>query len=199
MKICVFGSSSDRIDKEYLSTAEHLGRRLAQKGHTVVFGAGKYGVMGAVARGVSAEGGELIGVSPNFFKKMEVLYENTTETIFTDTMRERKNIMEELSGAFIVCAGGMGTFEEFFEVLTLKQLFQHTSPIIVYNVRGCYNAMLEMFDKAIEEKFMTDDCKKLFTIAETEEELFEQLESYKPVMYDKYDYIYTDKSNEEEK
>lgn len=197
MNICVFGSSSDRINGEYLSSAEHLGSSLAKKGHTVVFGAGKYGVMGAVARGVSAEGGRLIGVSPKFFMEMDVLYENTTETIFTDTMRERKNAMEEMSNAFIVCAGGMGTFEEFFEVLTLKQLFQHTSPIIVYNVRGCYNPMLEMFNKSIEEGFMTDECKKLFTIAETEEQVFEQLENYEPFSYDKYDYIYIEKDKED--
>lgn len=197
MNICVFGSSSDRINGEYLSSAEHLGSSLAKKGHTVVFGAGKYGVMGAVARGVSSEGGRLIGVSPKFFMEMDVLYENTTETIFTDTMRERKNAMEEMSNAFIVCAGGMGTFEEFFEVLTLKQLFQHTSPIIVYNVRGCYNPMLEMFNKSIEEGFMTDECKKLFTIAETEEQVFEQLENYEPFSYDKYDYIYMEKDKED--
>lgn len=189
MNICVFGASSDIIDKEYLDTAEHLGKTLAQKGHGVVFGAGKYGVMGATARGVASENGNLIGVSPRFFIEDDVLYENCTELIYTETMRERKSIMEDRSDAFIICAGGMGTFEEFFEVLTLKQLRRHSKPIIIYNVKGYYNSMLAMLDNAVEENFMTDDCNRLYTVADTEEEIFEQLEGYVPFSYNKYDYL----------
>ena len=131
MNICVFGSSSDLIDREFLDSAEKLGSELAKKGHGVVFGAGKFGVMGAAARGVSAENGTLIGVSPKFFTEMDVLFDGCTELILTETMRERKGTMEDRSDAFIICAGGMGTFEEFFEVLTLKQLRRHEKPIII--------------------------------------------------------------------
>ena len=189
MNICVFGSSSEKINKEYIETAEHLGKTLAQKNHTVVFGAGKYGVMGATARGVSSENGALIGVSPTFFIKEGVLYDECTELIFTETMRERKGIMEDKSDAFIICAGGMGTFEEFFEVLTLKQLQRHSKPIIIYNVRGYYDSMLAMLDNAVKEEFMTDDCNRLYTVADTEEEVFYQLESYVPYSYNKYYYL----------
>ncbi len=189
MVICVFGSSSERIDREYLDTAESLAKSIVKKGHDVVFGAGKYGVMGATARGVSAENGRLIGVSPEFFKEMDVLYDGCTELIFTETMRERKGIMEDRSDAFIICAGGMGTFEEFFEVLTLKQLERHTKPIIIYNVKGYYDSMLGMLDNAVKQNFMSDDCNKLYTVANTEEEVFEQLENYVSYSYNKYDYL----------
>lgn len=192
MNICVFGSSSDRIDKEYLNTGEHLGKTLAQKGHNVVFGAGEYGVMGAVARGVTSENGKLIGVSPKFFLEMDVIYGKCTELIYTETMHERKGIMEDKSDAFIICAGGMGTFEEFFEVLTLKQLRRHSKPIIVYNVKGYYNPMIAMMNNAVEEKFMTDDCNRLYTVANTEEEVFAQLENYVSYSYNKYNYLEED-------
>ena len=194
MVICVFGSSSERIDREYLDTAENLAKSIVKKGHSVVFGAGKYGVMGATARGVTAENGELIGVSPEFFTKMDVLYDKCTELIFTETMRERKGIMEDRSDAFIICAGGMGTFEEFFEVLTLKQLEQHTKPIIIYNVKGYYDSMINMLNFAVKENFMSDDCNKLYTVANTEEEGFEQLESYVAYSYNKYDYLSEDEN-----
>lgn len=186
MNICIFGSSSESIDKSYLESAEHLGKALAKKGIAVVFGAGKYGVMGAVARGVSAENGVLIGVSPRFFIEMEVLYEKCFDLIYTDTMRERKAIMENKSDAFIVCAGGIGTFEEFFEIITLKQLGRHSKPIIIYNLNGYYDSMLAMMSHAVNESFMTDDVFKLFSVANTEQEIFEQLDGYKPFGYNKY-------------
>lgn len=189
MNICVFGSSSEDIDREFLDTAKNLGKELAKRGNGVVFGAGKYGVMGATARGVSTENGTLIGVSPKFFLEMDVLYEDCTELIYTETMRERKGIMEDKSDAFIICAGGMGTFEEFFEVLTLKQLRRHSKPIIIYNVKGYYAPMIAMLDNAVKNGFMTDDCNRLYTVAETEQEVFEQLDNYVPFTYNKYDYL----------
>ncbi len=186
-KICVFGSSSEKIDREYLDSAERLGKALAERGKTVVFGGGRYGVMGAVARGVTAAGGKLIGVSPKFFIKLGVLVDNIDELIFTETMRERKGIMEDTSDAFIICAGGIGTFEEFFEVLTLKQLGKHSKQIIVYNYKGYYNELLKMMDASVEKKFMTKEIHKIYSVANTEEEVFEQLENYKKFLYNKYD------------
>ena len=90
----------------------------------------------------------------------------------------------------------MGTFEEFFEVLTLKQLRRHEKPIIIYNVKGYYNHMIAMMDNAVKNKFMTDDCKRLYSVADTQEEVFEQLENYVPFSYNKYNFVYEgDKSN----
>lgn len=189
MNICVFGSSSEKINKAFLDSAEALGRSLAKKGHKLIFGAGKYGVMGAAARGVSAENGVLIGVTPHFFVDEDVIYENCTELVRTETMRERKAIMEDRADAFVICAGGMGTFEEFFEVLTLKQLRRHSKPIIVYNVNGYYNPMLAMMENAVREMFMSEGCNRLYSVAENEAEVFEQLENYKPFFADKHDFI----------
>ena len=184
--ICVFGSSSEQIDRIYLDTAEKLGTSLAQKGYGVIFGAGKYGVMGATARGVVAAGGKLIGVSPEFFIEDGVIYDNCTELVFTETMRERKFIMEDRADAFIICPGGIGTFEEFFEVFTLRQLRRHSKPIIIYNVNGYYNPMIAMMENAVEQKFLGREFTNLYTVAQTEEEIFEQLANYKPENYDKY-------------
>lgn len=185
--ICVFGASSEKIDKTYLDSAEHLGSSLAKRNIGVIFGAGRYGVMGATARGVIAENGVLIGVSPTFFMDMDVLLCDYGELITTETMRERKAIMEDKADAFIICAGGIGTFEEFFEVVTLKQLGRHDKPIIIYNVNGYYDAMLKMMNKAVAQNFMSDGVNKLFSVANTEEEVFEQLENYTAFSYNKYD------------
>lgn len=186
MNICVFGSSSEKIDREYLASAESLGKKIAQNGDILIFGAGKYGVMGAAARGATDGNGRIIGVTPKFFDEMNVIYDKCTELIYTDTMRERKAIMEDKSDAFVICAGGIGTFEEFFEVLTLKQLHRHCKPIIVYNVNGYYNTMLAMMKNAVEQKFMSDECNQLYTVADTEGQVFEQIKNYVPYTYDKY-------------
>lgn len=185
--ICVFGSSSESIDKEYLNTAESLGRALAERGYHMIFGAGKYGVMGAAARGVKAVKGTLTGVSPEFFTELDVLDYDCTELIFTKTMRERKGVMEDKADAFVICAGGIGTFEEFFEVITLKQLGQHNKPIVIYNVKGYYDHMLGMMRASVEEKFMSEKVCRLYSVACSEDEVFEQLENYEPFTYSKYD------------
>ena len=195
MKICIFGASSEQIEKIYINTAESLGRAVAVRGDSVIFGAGKYGVMGAAARGVSAGKGELIGVSPKFFIEDKVLYDGCTELVFTETMRERKAIMEDRADAFVICAGGIGTFEEFFEVLTLKQLRRHSKPIVIYNVNGYYDSLLNMMKKSVSEGFMSDECLKLYTVADTEQEVFEQIDNYKEYTYDKYGFLKEDNSN----
>lgn len=184
--ICVFGSSSEKIDRAYLDNAERFGSELAKRGYETVFGAGKYGVMGAVARGVKREGGTLIGVSPDFFTELNVLDEGCTELILTPTMRERKALMEDKADAFVVCAGGIGTFEEFFEVITLKQLQRHDKPIIILNDRGYYDPLLAMMRASVDERFMVRDIDRLYTVADTIDEVFEQLESYVPFTYSKY-------------
>lgn len=130
MKICVFGASSEQIEKIYIDTAESLGRAIANRGDAVIYGAGKYGVMGATARGVTSEKGELIGVAPEFFKKDNVLYDKCTELVFTDTMRERKGVMEDRADAFVICAGGIGTFEEFLKCLLSNSLVSTESRLL---------------------------------------------------------------------
>ena len=185
-QICVFGSSSEQIDRSYLETAEELGKRLVQKGYGVIFGAGRYGIMGAVSRGVIAEGGSLLGISPDFFVDLKVLVEDYGELILTPTMRERKALMEDKADAFVICAGGIGTLEEFFEVITLKQLGRHSKPIIILNTNSFYDPMIDMIEKSVEKSFMSCEVHKLYTVVDTLDEVFSELENYTAFSYNKY-------------
>ena len=185
-QICVFGSSSESIDRAYLAEAEALGKFLAEKGCGVVYGAGKYGIMGAVARGVQAANGALLGISPDFFVELEVLTEDYGELILTKTMCERKALMEDKSDAFIICAGGIGTLEEFFEVITLKQLGRHQKPIVIYNTRGFYDPMIDMMEQSVAQHFMSANVHRLYSVADSLEQVWEQLETYKAFGYNKY-------------
>ena len=192
MNICVFCASSETIDKSYLQTGEQIGEMLAEKGHTLVFGAGKYGVMGAVARGIRSKGGKAIGVIPTFFEDSDVTFTDC-ELIYTETMRERKFIMEDKSDAFVILPGGIGTFEEFFEVLTLKQLRRHTKPIVIFNENGYYDPLINLMDSAIAQNFMADKFRGLYFVTDSPDEIFDYIDNYKPVTYDKYGFLEEEK------
>lgn len=180
MNICVYGASSRSIDREYILAGERLGKLLAERGHGLVFGGGSGGLMGAVAQGARGKSGKIIGIAPSFFNVDGILYDSCTELIYTETMRERKQKMEDMSEAFIMTPGGIGTFEEFFEVLTLRQLGRHKKPIAVLNTNGYYNALLELIETAINGSFMTEENRKLFFVAESPEDVLDYLEAYKP-------------------
>lgn len=185
MKICVFGASSSTIDKNYIDQIEKLGRDLAKRGHSLIYGAGASGLMGAAARGAYEHGGEIIGVVPNFFEEEDMgvdgkIFQNCTELITTETMRDRKKIMEDMADAFIVAPGGIGTFEEFFEVFTLKQLERHNKAIAVFNVNGYYDDMLSMLDKAVEKNFLRKPCMNLFKVFDDEAAILDYIENYQP-------------------
>lgn len=169
-KVCVYGAAGTAIAPIFFETAEELGKKLAQNGLGVVFGGGNNGVMGAVARGVHSENGTLIGVTPRFFRVDGVLYQSCTELIYTDTMRERKKLLEDLSDAFIIAPGGIGTMDEFFEILTLLHLKQHSKPIIIFNVNGYYNKLLEFLTDGVEKKFISDDSLA-YTVCTTADEV----------------------------
>lgn len=173
MKICIYGASSDRIPEKYLSAAYEFGRALAKKGHSLVFGGGNTGVMGRAVRGVSAEGGYSIGIAPRFFDTDGILYKECDEFIFTDTMRERKALLEEHADAFAVLPGGIGTYEEFFETLVLCQLGQLDKPIAVYNADGCYSNLEALLKGTVTEGFMSEKCLGLFRFCTSAEEIFE--------------------------
>lgn len=187
MNICVYGASSEEINKSYIEQTEKFGEEIAKKGYGLVFGAGKYGLMGAVCRGAARQGGTSIGVVPEFFKETQVLTDQCTEIVFTQTMRQRKQYMEEHADAFVMLPGGIGTFDEFFEMITLKQLSRHEKPIIIYNMNGYFNPLLKMMEYAVEQKFLSENCYLLYEVCRTPQEIFEYIETYKPYSYDKYD------------
>lgn len=175
MNVCVYGASSPQIDQQYIVATEQLGEALAQAGHGLVYGAGGAGLMGAVARGMTRNGGKIVGVVPSFLKVDGILYDFCDEMVYTDTMRERKQIMEERSDAFIVTPGGIGTYEEFFEIYTLKQLGRHNKPIIIYNIVGYYDRLLDLLQSVVDERFMQALSLQLFSVATSPQEVLEQL------------------------
>ena len=177
MNICVYGASGEQLNKEYFTAATALGRLIALGGHSLVFGGGAGGLMGACARGAREAGGQVIGVAPRFFDEPGVLFDGCTRFIYTDTMRQRKQIMEEESDAFITLPGGIGTFEEFFEMLTLKQLGRHARPMAVLNTLGYYEPMRAMLSAAAQGGFMSRSCFQLFSFCDTPVEAMRYIQS----------------------
>ncbi len=176
MKICMYGASSTELEKIYYEKAEAFGRAMAERGHGLVFGGGATGLMGAAVRGVFAAGGHSLGIAPTFFDKPGILFENCSEFIFTETMRERKQLMEEKAHAFVMMPGGIGTYEEFFEILTLKQLDRHDKPIADYNINGYYDLLVGMLRHTVDERFMAPACLDLFGVFEDADALLDYIE-----------------------
>lgn len=176
MNICIYGASSDTIDPIYTDAVAALGRALGRRGHTLVFGGGAHGLMGAAARGTAAGGGEVVGVSPHFFNHDGILWDGCTQLILTDTMRQRKQRMEELADAFLTVPGGIGTYEEFFEILTLRQLERHTKPIAVFNIAGYFDPLQAMLEKTVEAGFMKPACLELYAIFTAPDDALDYLE-----------------------
>lgn len=184
MNICVYGASSNLIDKSFIDAIEKMGCDMAKRGHALVFGAGAEGVMGASARGVKEGGGKVIGIAPGFFNVDGMIFEECDELVRPETMRERKKMLEERADAFIMAPGGIGTFDEFFEILTLKQLSRHTKAIAIYNVNGYFDDLLKMMETAISTNFVKEECKDLYRVFDNSDEMLDYLEEYKPVDLD---------------
>ena len=182
MKICIFGAASAQIDRCYVEAVEDLAEKMAKRGHSLVFGAGGSGLMGAAARGTKRGGGYIHGVIPKFFReeRLESIYDQCDELTFTGTMAERKTTMEDDCDAFIIVPGGIGTLEEFYEVITLKQLGRHHKAIAFYNLNGYYDTLEKFMHEMSEKKFMAAACHEMYRIFTDAEELFAYLETYVP-------------------
>ncbi len=182
MKICIFGAASAHIDQKYISKVEALGEELARHGHSLIFGCGGTGLMGASARGFKRAGGYVHGIVPSFFRDegIEELFSQCDEVSYTESMSTRKKLMEDTADAFIVVPGGIGTFEEFFEVLTLKQLGRHEKAIAIYNIDGYYDNLQKFMEEVTERKFITFACYELYSYFNDPSELVKYLENYKP-------------------
>ena len=148
--------------------------------------ADEIGMMGAVANGVAEENGNILGISPAFFEETsaEISFKGCTEFIHTETMRERKRLLDEKSDAFIITPGGIGTFDEFFEILTLKQLGRHNKAICIYNINNYFDKMLDMMQVCVEQKFITDDCRNLYKVYKDSDSMLDYIEKYDPEDFD---------------
>ena len=184
MKICIYGASSNAIDQSFINAGEILGETIANNNCTVVFGGGAAGLMGAVARGANKKSGEIIGICPSFFNVDGALFTDCTKMIYTETMRERKQLLDEMSDAFIITPGGIGTFDEFFEIYTLRQLATHKKPIAIYNTNGYYNPLIDMLNNAIDKNFMPKTNMDLLFISDKPQEILEYIKSYNPADYE---------------
>jgi cytokinin riboside 5'-monophosphate phosphoribohydrolase len=175
--LCVYCASSDRLDPKYYAVAAELGRELVARGWGLIYGGGKTGTMGAVARSVKQAGGRVVGVIPEFMKARELAYEEADELITVVTMRERKLLMENRADAFVTLPGGWGTLEEILEILTLRQLDLVRKPCVFLNQDGFYDPLLQLFDRMLAEKFFRTGNLELFRVARTTVEVFTQLEA----------------------
>lgn len=178
MRICVYGAASNEIDNSYIEAGVALGEEMGKRGHSLVFGGGATGLMGAVARGIKRENAEIIGVAPSFFNVDGILFEHCDDMILTETMRERKQIMEEKSDAFIVTVGGIGTFEEFFEILTLRSLDRHKKPIAILNTNGYYDHLVQFLQNGVRENFLKKENLDLFFVSDNAEEILSYIENF---------------------
>lgn len=176
MNITLYGAASDRIQELYVKATEELGFEMAKRGHTMVFGAGSTGLMGAAARGMHKGGGRIIGVTPHFMHKLEPVSELCTELIATETMAERKLLMEEKADAFVIVPGGVGTLDEFYQILTLRVLGRMEKPIILYNTNGFWNSTLAVIKEGVDKGFISPDALMDFALCDTPQEVFDVLE-----------------------
>ena len=173
--VCVYSASSTKIAPVYFAVAEELGHLLASKGINLISGAGSIGLMAATSNAALASGGTVTGVIPQFMVEQGWHHTGLTQLIETETMHERKRLMADMSDGVIALPGGCGTLEELLEIITWKQLGLYLKPIVVLNVDGYFNPLLEMLHKAIDENFMRPEHGNIWVVAETPEEAVQLL------------------------
>ena len=179
-RICVFCGSRPGARPEYLEHARRLGGLLAGRGIGVVYGGASVGLMGAVADGALAAGGQVIGVIPEALAGKELAHAAVTELRVVGSMHERKALMADLSDAFVALPGGFGTFEELFEMVTWAQLGLHRKPFGVLNAAGFFTSLLALVDDAIREGFIPPEHRGLILDANEPEELLDRVLGYEP-------------------
>ena len=173
--VCVYSASSTQIAPVYFEVAEELGRLLARKRINLINGAGCIGLMAATSNAALAEGGTVTGVIPRFMVEQGWHHQGLTRLVETDTMHERKRLMAEMSDGVIALPGGCGTLEELLEIITWKQLGLYLKPIVILNIDGYYNPLLDMLKNAIDGNFMRKEHQAIWQVASTAEEAIDML------------------------
>src|SRR5450432_608794 len=173
--LAVFCGSRVGVNPAYAEAGRVLGHGLGRAGIRLVFGGGRIGIMGVVADAVLEAGGTVLGVIPEFLTQLEVAHERVTEMVVTDTMHTRKRRLYEESDAFLIMPGGLGTFDEAFEIITWRQLGLHDKPIILCNVAGSVAPLVATIDHAIEQGFADPACRQLFELIDGVPAVLERL------------------------
>jgi uncharacterized protein (TIGR00730 family) len=179
-RICVFCGSSAGSSTFYAERTRELGRTLARRGIGVVYGGGSVGLMGALADAALAEGGEVIGVIPRALEARELAHRGLTRLEVVSSMHERKARMAELASGFVALPGGMGTLEEFAEVLTWAQLGLHAKPVALLDVAGYYRPLVSFFDQAVAHGFVRPEHRALVLVADGTEAILEAFAAWRP-------------------
>ena len=175
MRICIFGASSNNIDRIFIDQVEQLAYRLALRGDSLVTGGGRAGLMGAANRGFKKGNGYIISISPKLFNVDGILYEECNELHLTKDLVDRKQMMIEISDAFIVAPGGTGTFDEFLEVYVQNNLGFINKPVILFNIDGFYQGLWDYLEYAHKRGFLPDNWNKVCKMADNVDEVMEIL------------------------
>ena len=173
--VCVYSASSTKIAPVYFAAAEELGRLLALRGINLINGAGSIGLMAATSNACLAAGGTVTGVIPRFMVEQNWHHQGLTQLIETETMHERKQTMAQMSDGIIALPGGCGTMEELLEIITWKQLGIYLNPIVILNIDGFYDPLLEMLQRAIDGNFMRPEHQNIWQVATSAQEAIELL------------------------
>jgi uncharacterized protein (TIGR00730 family) len=184
--VCVFCGSNGGADPAYLAAAEAVGTGLAQRGIRVVYGGGRVGMMGAVADAARSAGGKVIGVIPRQIFDREIGHTGLDDLRVVGSMHERKALMAELADAFVALPGGIGTFEELFEVYTWAQLGLHAKPLALLDVAGYYQPLAAFLDHAVEQRFLRPETRSMLAMAEDVDGLLETLARWQPAPLHKW-------------
>lgn len=174
--VCVYCGSGAGKNHAFAEAARRLGESFAAAGTRLVYGGGDLGLMGIVARAVLENGGEVTGIMPAFLHNRERMLKDVSELVIVDTMHERKHQMFERSDAFVALPGGLGTLEEFVEQLTWSQLGRHRKPIVLVNIEGFWDPLLELFDKMTSHNFIRSGFELKMTVAESADEVLPVIE-----------------------
>jgi uncharacterized protein (TIGR00730 family) len=178
--LCVFCGSNPGASPAYAEAAAHLGRTLAARGLTLVYGGGRVGLMGVVAGAALAAGGRVIGVIPQALATLELAHGGLTELQVVGSMHERKARMSELSDGFLALPGGIGTLEEWFEVWTWSQLGFHPKPCGLLNVAGYYDHLLAFLDHVTAERFLNEAHRAMAIVGDDPGLLLDRLAAWQP-------------------
>ncbi|WP_158999204.1 LOG family protein [Pigmentibacter ruber] len=184
--ICVFCGSNDGAKGIYIETAKALGKYLANKNITLIYGGGNVGLMGSIANSVLQNGGKVIGVMPEYLVKKEIAHKNLTELHIVESMHERKALMAKLADGFIALPGGFGTFEELLEIVTWAQLLYHKKPCAILNVEGFFDYLIKFIEHAVNEEFIKKENGKLLICENNIENLFSVMLNWNPVIVEKW-------------
>tara|TARA_R110002074_G_scaffold235457_3_gene407355 strand:+ start:1814 stop:2431 length:618 start_codon:yes stop_codon:yes gene_type:complete len=175
--VCVYCGSSDGAEPSTLAAAARFGSLMAEADVGLVYGGASIGVMGVLARAVMAGGGRTLGVIPEFLSKAEVKMVGLSELIVTQSMHERKQLMFERSDAFVALPGGIGTLEELVEMLTWAQLGRHNHPIIIANLNGFWDPLVDLLDHMIQQKFMHSNIRRFYGVVDKVEDILPRIEA----------------------